>query len=418
MALTPKQIELVKATVPVVQEHGFAITTLFYGNVIGENPALNNIFNHTNQVNHHQPRALAGALFAYAANIDNLAVLGPAVERIAQKHASLFIQPEHYPIVGKYLLAAMGEVLGPALTPDILDAWTAAYTQLADVLIGAEKALYTADDKDSHWTDWRDFVIKRKVVESDEITSFYLSPVDGKPLPSFNPGQYISVRTEVPELKYLQPRQYSLSDAPRDDYYRISVRRDDGLNLEAPGIEAHPGYISNILHRTKNEGDVLQVSHPHGEFFLEVDDKASSPVVLISAGVGQTPLLSILNTLVAHGSTRPISWVHGVRKVSEQAFASHVNGIAARHSNVHTTVFVKSPSETDVPKVHYTHAGRLDLAKLDMDGDLFLTDKSAVYYVCGPGGFMVAVEQALLALGVDASRIKLELFGTGDLPRA
>ncbi|KAJ6164013.1 hypothetical protein N7470_002685 [Penicillium chermesinum] len=259
MPLNDLQIQLIKATVPVLVDHGQTITTTFYKNMLAAHPELNNVFNIPNQQNGHQPRALAGALFAYASNIDNLGALSPAVELICHKHASLYIQPEQYKIVGKYLLEAMGEVLGDALTPEIKDAWGAAYWQLADIMIGRESQIYQQSEG---WTDWRDFKIADKVKESDEITSFYLSPTDGKPLPTFNPGQYISVLVNVPELKYLQPRQYSLSDKPSPEYYRISVKREKGLSSFQPDAASHPGYVSNILHDTFNKGDTIKVSHP------------------------------------------------------------------------------------------------------------------------------------------------------------
>lgn len=179
--LRQEQIALIKATVPVLVEHGNAITTVFYKNMLAAHPDLNDVFNVPNQLNGHQPRALAGALYAYAANIDNLGALGPAVELICNKHASLYIKPKDYKTVGKYLLEAMAEVLGEALTPDIHDAWAAAYWQLADLMIGRESQIY---QKSQGWTDWRDFQISEKVHESDEISSFYLAPVDGKEAPA------------------------------------------------------------------------------------------------------------------------------------------------------------------------------------------------------------------------------------------
>jgi nitric oxide dioxygenase len=414
MPLSVEQVQIIKSTVPVLAEHGNAITTSFYSTMLKENPVLYNIFSRTNQDNGHQPRALAAALYAYAANIDNLAVLGPAVELMCQRHASLFIRPEHYDIVGRYLLAAMGSVLGSALTPDVLDAWTAAYTQLANLMAGREKELYTMRPD---WTDWRDFVIKKKVKEADDITSFYLEPVDGQPLPLFKPGQYISVRVDIPELKHMQARQYSLSEAPRADYYRISTKREDGLDLSEPQSRAHPGYVSTVLHRLKNQGDIIQVSAPRGEFFLDLEDKTStSPVVLISGGVGLTPMLSMLNSLVAQESPRPISWIHSARSVSAQAFAAHVREVCESHTNIHETIFISNPSGTDVHNVDYHHQGRLDLAKVERQKDLFLADRTTEYYICGPDGFMEDMRRALKNYSVDDSRIKAELFGTGSLP--
>lgn len=134
MSLTPDQVKLIKATVPVLKEHGTTITTRFYETLLKENPSLNGIFNQTNQKNGHQAGALAGSLYAYASHIDDLGVLSPAVEKICHKHASMYVQPEHYDVVGTYLLRAMGDVLGAALTPELLEAWGQAYWQLANIV--------------------------------------------------------------------------------------------------------------------------------------------------------------------------------------------------------------------------------------------------------------------------------------------
>jgi nitric oxide dioxygenase len=179
------------------------------------------------------------------------------------------------------------------------------------------------------------------VKESEEVTSFYLEPCDGKDLPAFLPGQYISVQTEIPELKYLQARQYSLSEAPRPDYYRISVKRERGLDARRPDAPVHPGYVSNILHDHKAVGDTLQVSHPAGDFFFNVTDEGDKgPVVLLSAGVGLTPLMSILDTLEANGDQRKISWVHGTRNSKMQAFREHVHEMTRKNGHMRKEVFL------------------------------------------------------------------------------
>jgi nitric oxide dioxygenase len=186
MPLTTEQKSLVKATVPILESQGEDITRVFYNNLLRDIPSLKNIFNAANQAHMAQPRALAHAVYAYAKHIDDPSVLMPAIELIANKHASLLVKAEHYPIVGKYLLGAMAEVLGDALTPDIVDAWTVAYGDLADIFIKVEQDLY---DSTNGWTDWRDFRIAKKIVENSEITSFYLTPVDGQALPEFKPGK-------------------------------------------------------------------------------------------------------------------------------------------------------------------------------------------------------------------------------------
>ena len=121
--LSPQTIQIIKATVPVVRENGVEVTNVFYDNLLNEHSELNEVFNQRNQVNGHQARALAGAVYAYAQNIEHPEVLEPAIKHITQKHASLFVQPEQYEVVGRYLLDAFGQVLGAAFTSDVREAW-------------------------------------------------------------------------------------------------------------------------------------------------------------------------------------------------------------------------------------------------------------------------------------------------------
>ncbi|KAA8650227.1 hypothetical protein EYZ11_004440 [Aspergillus tanneri] len=410
MSLTSEQIQTIKATVPVLQVHGKAITTVFYKNMLAAHPDLYSVFNKANQDNGHQQRALADALFAYASYIDNLGVLTPAVELMCHKHASLCIQPDQYQIVGKYLLEAMAIVLGDALTPIIHDAWAAAYWQLANLMIGREAQLYQAANG---WTQFRDFRVIRKIPDSAEITSFHLAPVDNQPLPVFRPGQFISVQVDVPELNHPQARQYSLSDQPLSDHYRISVKREVGQE------NGHAGYVSNILHDQVQEGDVVKVSHPYGDFFLDVDAASSRPIVLLAAGVGLTPLTSMLNTISSQSGTksasRRIHFVHGARTTDVRAFRAEIQSLVEKLPNLHATFFTSYPAEGDKPGVDYDHEGRVDLGKMDGVKDLFLDDAMTEYYICGPTGFMVSMKEGLLKRGVSGDRIKMELFGTGGV---
>jgi nitric oxide dioxygenase len=418
MPLTPEQTKLVKSTVPVLKEHGTTVTKVFYDNLLAAHPELKNIFNEANQVHLHQPKALAHAVYAYAANLDDLGVLGPTVELIANKHASLYVQPEHYAIVGKYLLEAMQEVLGDAMTPELLDAWSAAYFQLADIFVKKEKNMYNATPG---WTDWKDFRIAKKIVESTEVTSFYLEPVDEKlrPLPQFQPGQYISIQLDVPVLGHQQTRQYSLSDAPWPDYFRISIKRDAGIDTHSTESSAHPGLVSNIMHDTKDVGDIVRVSHPRGDFFLDsTHAEDDTPVVFISGGVGLTALTSILNTLVAQHSTRKISWLHAARTSDVRAFGHHIREIERSRKNVRAVFFDASPKAEHIQGKDYDHEGRMDLSKLSKEEELFISNPKTEYYICGPTAFMVDMERALIGYGVDADRIEMELFGTGGIPRA
>jgi len=186
--LNAEQKDLVKASIPALEAHGLDITRSFYTRLIDENPSLNNVFNVSNQVNFEQPKALASAVYAYAANIDDLTPLLPAVELLSNKHTSLYVRPEQYAVVGTYLLQAIQHVLGDAVTHELLGAWEAAYWQLAKILIVKEDQMYRERPVAA---DWMEFRIAKKEVESAEITSFYLEPISEalKPLPSFLPGQ-------------------------------------------------------------------------------------------------------------------------------------------------------------------------------------------------------------------------------------
>lgn len=395
--LTADQIARVKATVPVLAEHGTTITKHFYKRMFAHHPELKNLFNQTHQKSGNQPETLAAAVYAYAANIDNLGVLGPAVSRIANKHASLNIRPEHYPIVGRHLLGAMVDVLGDAVDQETLGAWQAAYGQLATIFVGTEAKLYEG----AAWSGFRPFKVARKVVESDEITSFYLTPADGSPACGFEPGQYVSVKRFVDDLGVDQPRQYSLSDAPNGKWLRISVKREDGREDTAPG------HVSNLLHDGVEVGAVVHVSAPMGDFTLE--RKKTTPVVLMSGGVGVTPMTSMLATLLADGSGRSVTFVHACRNGRVHAFRQWLNDTVAAHPNVARAVFYEEVGEQDRAGVDYDFEGRIDIAKI---ADRVLVP-DAEYYICGPVPFMRAQCDALAAAGVEAARIHTEVFGSG-----
>lgn len=182
--LTPRQVEIAKSTVPVLQDHGIAITTHFYKRLLENHPELKNIFNTAHQATGAQPAALCHAVWAYASNIDNLGALTSTVSRIGNKHASLGVTADQYPIVEENLLASIKETLGDAVDEPVLDAWKTAYQQLAEIFIAFESDLYDkATAKPGGWKGWRKFFVSRKVRESGEIISFHLTPSDKGVLP-------------------------------------------------------------------------------------------------------------------------------------------------------------------------------------------------------------------------------------------
>src|SRR4051812_17992146 len=166
--LSEKTIEIVKSTVPVLEKYGKDITTRFYELMFSKHPELLNIFNHANQRQGRQQTALANAVYAAAANIDNLGAIIPVVKQIGQKHRALGVLPEHYPIVGENLLAAIKDVLGEAATDDIINAWAEAYGVIADAFIGIETEMYAdAKEQQGGWEGFRNFIVDKKVKESD-----------------------------------------------------------------------------------------------------------------------------------------------------------------------------------------------------------------------------------------------------------
>lgn len=395
---------LVKATAPILRQHGETLTRHFYARMFRDNPELRQIFNQGHQQAGSQQQALAMAVAAYAEHIDDPSVLAPVLTRIAHKHVSLGIRAEHYPIVGHHLLASLREVLGEAASDELVAAWGAAYGQLADALIAEEAALYRDGAlQGGGWSGWRAFRVARKVEESEEITSFYLQPADGGAVPGYRPGQYVTLRVFVPEWGLMQPRQYSLSDAPGGEALRISVKREDARD------DTPAGRVSNVLHARVGEGDIVDLSPPCGDFFLH--EARDTPVVLISGGVGQTPMMAMLQHLLRQGSRRPVRFVHGCRNGRVHAFRRQLSQLTARHAHVGKAVFYEEVGSNDVPGDDYDHQGRVELGRIA--GSVILPD--ADYYLCGPLPFMQAQQRALRELGVPAERIHAEVFGTGGV---
>jgi nitric oxide dioxygenase len=397
--LTQKTKDTVKATAPVLAQHGYDIIKHFYRHMLSAHPELKNIFNMRHQERGEQQQALARAVYAYAANIEDPQSLEAVLKGIANKHASLGVRPDQYPIVGEHLLAAIKDVLGDAATDDIISAWAQAYGNLADILMGMESGLREeTSDKPGGWVGWRDFVVRAKQPESDVITSFTLEPADGQPVANFEPGQYISVAVQVPQLGLQQIRQYSLSEAPNGRSYRISVKREGGAD------PAHAGYVSTLLHDKVQVGDTIKVAAPYGNFYFDVN--AMTPVVLISGGVGLTPMISMLNR-VLQSPGRDVVFVHGARNSAVHAMKDHLRQTAQQYPKFKTFIFYNEPLPQDQQGRDYDYPGLVDI-KLIEDA-IMLPD--ADYYICGPIPFMRLQHDALIARGIKEARIHYEVFG-------
>ncbi|MGK8478064.1 NO-inducible flavohemoprotein [Stutzerimonas stutzeri] len=385
--LCAEQIALIKATVPLLESGGEALTNHFYKLLLSEHPEVRPLFNQAHQASGEQPRALANGVLMYARHIDRLDALGPLVAQIINKHVALQVLPEHYPLVGNCLLRAIREVLGEAIATDaVIDAWAAAYQQLADLLIGQEEHLYQAKaEAPGGWRGARPFRIARKVKESEEITSFHLQAEDGGPLMEFLPGQYIGLRLEINGKE--ERRNYSLSAAGNGREYRISVKREPG------------GVVSNALHDMP-EGTIVELFAPAGEFTLAPGNK---PLVLISGGVGITPTLAMLEQALA--TSRPVHFIHCARNAGVHAFRRAVDALAERHTQLQRFYcYEEHDGSADAPDA----IGRLTEQQL---ADWLPQSRDVDAYFLGPKPFMAAVRRQLRAIGVPEQQTRYEFFG-------
>lgn len=383
MVLGDKTKTIIKATVPILESGGEILTKHFYKTMLTEYPEVVPFFNLTHQASGEQPRALARAVLMYAKNIDRLEALGPLVGEIVNKHVSLAVKAEHYPIVGTCLLRAMREVLGPeTATDEVVGAWAEAYQQLADLLINAEEAEFQKIAATTGgWRGTREFVISKKVPESSEITSFYLAPADGKNVMAYTPGQYLCLVHKFPDCDIR--RNYSLSALSNGSEYRISVKREGD------------GKMSNYLHGL-NAGDKIDILPPAGEFVLS---QSTKPLVLIAGGVGITPLLPMVQSTLANTS-RIVHFVYAARNKEVQAFRDEISALAEKNSNLKCNFWYSKET------------GRFN--KAQFNSWLPATPDFDAYFV-GPKPFMRDVKSYLTEYGVPESQIHYEFFGPKSL---
>lgn len=385
--LTAPQTALIKATVPLLESGGEALTSHFYDTMLRDYPQVRPLFNQTHQASGAQARALANAVLMYAKFIDRLETLGPLVGQIVNKHVALQILPEHYPIVGSCLLQAIREVLGKDVaTDEVIDAWGAAYQQLANLLMGIEETMYTEREQaEGGWRGGRQFRLARTMVESEEITSFYFVPADGGALMDFEPGQYIGLRLTIDgdDLR----RNYSLSASPNGREYRISVKREKG------------GRVSGFLHEQLKVGDTVELFPPAGAFTLKTSEK---PLALITAGVGITPALAMLEQALSTG--REIHFIHCARHGGVHGFRDWLDAKAQANPQLKRFYCYSEPREEDA----HVDAGYLTEERLAQwlprGGDLDA-------YFLGPQPFMAHVNRSLRSLGVPDGQRHYEFFG-------
>lgn len=262
------------------------------------------------------------------------------------------------------------------------------------------KATAAGKSQESYQT----LVVTKKERESDNITSFYLAREDGQPLGPFLPGQFLPIKLDIPGQYRPAFRTYSLSDAPQSEHYRLSIKREDAPPDQP---DAYPGVASTYLHDSVDVGSKLLAKAPRGRFVL--DPTGDGAVCLVSAGVGLTPLVSMLRAIADSGATRPVWFLHGTRNRHTHALRGPVRDAVERCEQAHQRVWYSRPEPSDVAGKDYDESGRIDGAAVrNAVGELI---RECDFFLCGPTPFLRSLLNDLLDLGVPEHRIHYEFFG-------
>ncbi|MBA9045486.1 MULTISPECIES: globin domain-containing protein [Streptomyces] len=385
--LSEQSAATVRATLPAVGAAIEQITERFYARLFDAHPELlRDLFNRGNQASGAQKSALAGSIAAFAGHLVEHPDQRPdaMLSRIAHKHASLGVVPEQYPVVHEHLFAAIAEILGASVTPEVAAAWTEVYWLMANALIAIEKRLY----EESGSQEFRKWEVVGREEETADVVSFRVRPVDGSPVRGFRAGQYVSVGVKLADGAR-QIRQYSLSGAPGEDVRQFSVKR-------VHGGAAPDGEVSSQLHARVRVGDVLELSEPYGDLVL--DGVAGRPLLLASAGIGVTPMVAMLASLAADGHDAPVTVVHGDRSPADHALRVDHQAYADKLADSDVTFFYERDAEPG------GRTGLVDLSGIDIA-------PGTCAYLCGPLPFMRAVRGQLIEKGVAPADIHYEVFG-------
>jgi nitric oxide dioxygenase len=389
--LSPESEAVVRATAPVVAEHSEEVTARFYPSMFAAHPELLRLFNQGNQATGEQSRALAASVVAYATQLvdPDAPSFHHVMRRIAYKHISLGIRPEQYTIVGHYLLGAVADVLGAAVTPEVAAAWEEVFWLFAVQLVAEEARLYQQAGVDPS-RPLRPYRVVRRIDEAEDIVSLVLEPADGGPLPRITAGQYVSVFVDLPNSDR-QPRQYTVSSTASGTRLQISVLRVRGRG------GAPDGRVSSFLHDQVKVGDVLEVSAPAGDFVVEDSD---APLLLASAGAGITTVLPIVEHIARTQPQRKVIVAHADRAVQDHALRDTVLYVGRQIDDFTAYAWYE---ELD-PGDRRSRQGYMDFSGVPLPADVEV-------FTCGPLPFMRHVRTNLMARGVPADRIRYEVFG-------
>lgn len=401
--LSTESAKTITATLPAVRGALGEITALFYEKLFTARPELlRDLFNRGNQANGSQRQALAGSIAAFAGHLVAHPDSRPdaMLARIAHKHASLGVRADQYPIVREHLFAAIAEVLGDAVTDEVVRAWDEVYWLMAHALIAIEKRL-TAEAGVQGGGVWRPYRVAGRIQETEEVATFLLRPADGAPVPPSRPGQYVSVQVQLPDGAR-QIRQYSLS-GQLDGGLQISVKRVAAGHRAGEPSEDPAGEVSSHLHAHVHGGEILHVSPPFGEVVLSEDGEG--PLLFASAGIGCTPVIGMLSHLAAAGSRRRIITAHADRSPATHPFRTDLRRLTDKLSDATAALWYEEGlGGGDVKGAVTVRAGLMDLTQLAIPA-------GTTAYLCGPVPFMKAARAQLLASGLPAERIHYEVFG-------
>lgn len=393
MQLSPDSAEVVAATAGVVAEHAEEITKVFYPDMFEAHPELLNVFNVANQAVGEQPKALAASVVAFAVQLldPDAPDFTPVLQRIAHKHVSLGIKAPEYTIVGRYLMGAIGKVLGDAVTPEVARAWDEVYWLFATALIAEEAKLYAQAGTDPE-QPWRPYRVVERFEESDEVFSLLLAPVSGQ-IPSHRTGQYVAIAVDVPGGTR-QPRQYTISSGPRGDSLRVTIKR-------VRGVDGTPdGQVSGWLHENAQPGTILDVSQPAGDVVL---DESDAPVVLVSAGIGITPVAAIMEDLSRRQPDRTVRLFHADKAHSSHALYDGLRRQVLAMSDARAQNWYEEGAD-EAPTLHPARSGFMDLTDVELP-------EEAQVFMCGPLPFMQIARRTLIDQGVPSDNIHYEVFG-------
>jgi nitric oxide dioxygenase len=378
--LSDKARPVIEATLPLVGSRIGEITPKFYARLFAAHPELlDGLFSRSNQRSGNQQQALAGSIAAFATHlVNNPGTLPEAVlSRIAHKHTSLGITEPQYQVVYEHLFAAIAEDLAGVITAEIAEAWTEVYWLMADALVKLEKGLYAAQANSRMWTPWK---VAAKTPAGTGAITFTLEPADDTPVTPALPGQYVSVKVQLPD-GLRQVRQYSLS-ADAGTARIFTTKLDDG------------GEVSPVLHAGVDVGDILEISNPYGEITLKDGD---GPVVLASAGIGCTPTASILRSLAETGTGRQVLVLHAESTLDSWALRAQMTEDVERLAGADLQLWLEEPQSG-------SRAGFMSLREVDLPAD-------ASVYLCGPLPFMRKIRSEAIDAGIPATRIHYEFFG-------